>query len=94
MLTETEVKEFRYRVNAIEKLIEKKKSKTEAFGTLDGQERLDMNELLIEKAKLKELIEHGPDAADAATVAAQIQSLENSFQRWFAYIDRGYKHES
>ena len=94
MLSETEVKEFRYRVDALDQLIEKKKNKTEAFGTLDGQARLDMNALLIEKAKLKELIEHGPDAADAATLAAQIQSLENSFQRWFAYIDRGYRHEN
>lgn len=88
----TEINQVFERIGEIGRQIDEKELQLVRHGVLNGETRLKANDLRNERARLEARL-NGEDRAslDQETVAAELQSLQNSFERWAAWTDRKFK---
>lgn len=82
------------RTNDLESRITAYEKKLEAYGTLDGEARLEAREIAIELARMKEELRHFDESDEQrqATDAADLAALRTQLDAWTAQIDRHFKH--
>jgi len=88
----TEIDQAFERIGEIGRQIDEKEMQLVRHGVLNGETRLKVNEVRNERARLEARLNDEDSASlDQGTVAAELQSLQNSFERWAAWTDRKFK---
>jgi hypothetical protein len=89
----SEVNQAFERIGEIGRKIDEKELQLLRHGVLNGEARLKANEVRNQRAHLEARLNENSSTLDRATITAELQSLQNSFERWTAWTDRNFKLE-
>jgi hypothetical protein len=89
----SEINQAFERIGEIGLRIDDKEMQLLRHGVLHGEARRKANEVRNQRAHLEARLNEDGAILDRATIAAELQSLQNSFERWTAWTDRNFKLE-